>query len=58
VIYRLTAEQSQCWDEDPWSSWRTEEEVIEDLEARNITEEVIVLLDTGAVAFAVYKETR
>ena len=53
MTYQLTLEQSLLWEIGHWEAYRIEEDVIEDLERRDITEQVIVLLDTGAVAFAI-----
>lgn len=50
--YWMTPAQAALYDEGHFTAWRIEEDILEDLERRGITEEVIVLLDTGAVAFA------
>jgi hypothetical protein len=49
----LSPEQSFWWEEGHWSAWRVEEDILELLIAADVLETVIVLLDTGAVAFAV-----
>jgi len=49
----LTSEQSARWEEGAWSSWRIEEDILEDVIRHNITEPVIVHLDTGEVLFAI-----
>jgi hypothetical protein len=51
----LTPEQSACYEEGGWSSYRIEETIIEDLDRQNITESVVVTLDTGEILFAVSK---
>jgi len=53
MTVKLSAEQSLLWEEGGCASWRIEEDVVELLIAAEVTEQVIVLLDTGAVAFAI-----
>jgi hypothetical protein len=57
MTIRLTPEQSALYEdkENPWASYRIEEDIIELLDRLNITEQVVVTLDTGAIVFAVYK---
>jgi|RhiMethySRZTD1v2_1073278.scaffolds.fasta_scaffold236769_5 hypothetical protein len=57
MTIRLTPEQSALYEdkENPWASYRIEEDIIELLDRQNITEQVVVTLDTGAIVFAVYK---
>jgi hypothetical protein len=55
MTIRLTAEQSALWDEGFWSARRLEDDIIEQLDRDNITEQVVVTLDTGEVIFAVYR---
>ena len=49
----LAPEQRALYEEEGWSAWRIEETVIEDLDRQNITEPVVVTLDTGEILFAV-----
>jgi len=49
----LAPAQSALYEEGGWSAWRIEETVIEDLDRQNITEPVVVPLDTGEILFAV-----
>jgi hypothetical protein len=49
----LTPEQSQIWEEGGFSSWRVEEDVIELLDRQGITEQCVVTLDDGSIAFAI-----
>jgi hypothetical protein len=51
----LTPEQSALYEEGGFAAWRVEEDVIEDLDRRNITDTVVVTLDTGEILFAVSK---
>ena len=57
MTIRLSAEQSALYEdkENPWASYRIEEDIIERLDRDNITGPVVVELDTGAIVFAVYR---
>jgi hypothetical protein len=55
MTYILTPEPSMRYEEGGFSSWRVEEDVVEDLERRNMTEPVVVTLDDGSILFAVLK---
>jgi len=41
------------YEEGGFSSWRLEEDLIEDLDCQSITETVVVALDTGEILFAI-----
>jgi hypothetical protein len=49
----LTPEQSALYEEGGFSSWRIEEDIVELLDREGITEQVIVALDDGSIAFAI-----
>lgn len=49
----LTSHQSALWIEGNWLAYEVEETVLEDLDRAGVHEPVVVLLDTGAVAFGV-----
>ena len=49
----LTPEQSALYEEGGFSSWRIEEDIIELLDREGITEQVVVALDDGSIAFAI-----
>jgi len=51
MTYALSHEQSVTWKEGAWSAARIEEEVLEDLQRRQLAELVAVVLDDGLVAF-------
>ena len=54
----LSPEQSALYEEGGFAAWRVEEDVIEDLERRHITEPVVVTMDTGEILFSVIKGGR
>lgn len=49
----LTPEQSALYEEGGWQSYRIEEDILEDLIRQDITEPVVVMLDTGEVVCAI-----
>jgi hypothetical protein len=51
--YQLTPEQSQLWEEGGWSAYRIEEDILEAIERHHIHEAVVVMLNSGAVAFGI-----
>jgi hypothetical protein len=53
MTYHLTLEQSQRWEEGCWAAWRTEEDVLDDLDRQHVHEAVVVVLADGRTAFAV-----
>jgi len=57
VTIILSPEQSALYEEGGWSSYRIEETILEDLYRQNISESVVVTLDTGEILFAVSKGT-
>jgi len=54
----LTPEQSAIYEEGGFPAWRIEEDVVEDLIRRDITEPCIVTLDDGSIVFAISAEGR
>ena len=48
MTYRLSQEQTDLYEEGGWSSWRIEEDVIEDLDRQGITAAVAVIQYDGA----------
>lgn len=56
MTIRFTPEQSATWEAGGRAAYILEETLLEALEREGITEPVVVELDTGAVAFALYKE--
>jgi hypothetical protein len=53
VTIRLSAHDSAAWESGGWLSLEIQESIIEDLDRQNITESVVVTLDTGEVLFAI-----
>ena len=54
----LSPHQAALWDGDPWSSYRVEEDLLEQVERQHITEPVAVLLPDGRTAFAITPQRR
>ena len=52
MTLRLSGQQSQLYEEGGWPETRLLEDLIETLDRQHITEEVVVMLDTGEVLFA------
>jgi len=53
VTIRLSVHDSAAWESGGWLSLEIQESIIEDLDRQNITESVVVTLDTGEVLFAI-----
>jgi hypothetical protein len=56
MTYKLSHKQSEQWNKGACAAGQVEEEVVEDLEKRHLDESVVVVLDSGLVAFWVSDE--
>ena len=53
MIYRMSEDDSIEYISDPWTADALEERILDDLNRREITEPVVVLLSDGTTAFYV-----